>query len=110
MVCHYALKSFPHIILFFFSSPAQSNYNELIRIAVAIRAVVNEEIYVFALMYAFLNRQDTRNNQLPPVEEVLPYWYFPSTIINEADHRVKEAETEEVCIWMICLCVCKLFL
>lgn len=73
----------------------QPSYEEFVRISATVHDVVNEEIYVFAVMYAVLHSSNLRNIQLPPIEEVLPYWYFPSSVVATADFQVKESESEE---------------
>ncbi|GAB6030166.1 Polyphenol oxidase 1 [Chamberlinius hualienensis] len=71
---------------------SQSTCEEFMRVSKECCKKVNEEIFVFATMYAVIHRKDCRGLELPSVEEVLPYWYFPSPVIAEAARKVKASE------------------
>nr|CCC55880.1 putative polyxenus lagurus prophenoloxidase [Polyxenus lagurus] len=73
----------------------QQNFDEFLRVATAVRDVVNEELFVFALLSAILKRPDTTDLPLPPIQEIIPYWYFPSEVFTRALRRVRDAQNDQ---------------
>lgn len=72
---------------------AASNVRELSLMAEEVRRVVNEKLFIFALSFVILRKQEMRSVRLPSIVEVFPSMFVPVTKLSEMEQKVKETTT-----------------
>lgn len=86
-------QHYKEAICFFRVLYSAKDFDTFYNTAVWARFHMNEHMYAYVLSTVVLHRQDTRNIRLPPIYEVIPYYFFNEDVLHKA-YRIAMGDSQ----------------